>query len=676
MPASPDGYIILGQFIYRISGINNLITSSSIGATYTAEIPGNRTVTNGPENNSATFIGNDLIVVCAGSPLNYSFAAKDGEGDQLRYSFCDAYQGGISGAANSSLPPAAPPYQAVPYTSPYTGLSPLDNKVNIDLNTGYITGTAPKDAGIYVVTVCVSELRNGTVISTQRKDIQLNIAPCTIAGAKLKPEYMLCRDTKTISLSNLSVSPLIVTQHWELFDNKGTSLFNADTEKINYTFPDTGIYTIKLIVNKNRECTDSTTAIARVYPGFILDFNWSGVCYKKPTTFINATTSVYGQANSWDWEFGEQDIGPSFSDKKDPSFTYKALGSKNVRLIAGNTYRCIDTIIKDIVIFDKPLIKLAFSDTLICVKDILQLQASGSGIFSWSPVGNLVNGNSSGPTVWPAATTTYYVNLDDDGCLNRDSVKVQVTDHVSLQIMQDTTICSGDTVQLRVISDGFKYAWSPASQTINPSIKNASVITSDITEYRVVSSIGGCAATASVKISPVPYPLAYAGADTVICFKSFAQLHGVFTGASFNWSPGSPGANSILKPVVRPLGTTSYIFSVYDTRGCPKPGRDTIVVTVLPKIQAFAGRDTAVVVNQPFKLQANGGASYRWSPSTGLSATNVASPIAIYTQSSEAILYKLLAYDPFNCVDSAFVKVKVFKTGPSIFVPTAFSPGG
>ena len=160
---------------------------------------------------------------------------------------------------------------------------PLGNKVSIDSRTGLITGTAPVDAGIYVITVCVSEIRDGIVIATQRKDIQINIAPCTIAGAKLQPEYELCKDTKTISIANLSLSPLIVTQHWEFINDKGVSIYKSELQRVEYSFPDTGIYTIKLTVNKGIECTDSTIAIARVYPGFKLDFNWKGTCYKKPT---------------------------------------------------------------------------------------------------------------------------------------------------------------------------------------------------------------------------------------------------------------------------------------------------------------------------------------------------------------------------------------------------------
>lgn len=92
-------------------------------------------------------------------------------------------------------------------------------------------------------------------------------------------------------------------------------------------------------------------------------------------------------------------------------------------------------------------------------------------ISSWTPNSAITNSNTASPVVSPSLTTTYFVNLDDDGCLNRDSVKVRVTDHVTLQAMNDTTICQGDAIQLRIASDGFKYTWTPALTLNNPLVK-------------------------------------------------------------------------------------------------------------------------------------------------------------------------------------------------------------
>ena len=209
MPENTNGYTITCQVSFRVQGIDNLIYNyGSISATYAAEIPGNADA----KNNSAQFVGSDMVVVCANNSFTYSFGAKDSDGDELRYFFCEAFQGGPASGARA-VPPAAPPYTSVPYGSGYSGEVPLGNNVRIDSKTGLIKGIAPGE-GIYVVTVCVQEVRNGVVIATQRKDLQLNIASCTIAAASLLPEYMLCKTSSTLSIANNSTSPLIKSYNW------------------------------------------------------------------------------------------------------------------------------------------------------------------------------------------------------------------------------------------------------------------------------------------------------------------------------------------------------------------------------------------------------------------------------------------------------------------------------
>jgi gliding motility-associated-like protein len=671
LPPSDNGYLLACQFVYRINGINNLGSYGNVGATYTAEIP----PTTSAANNSAHFIGSDMVAVCANNSFSYSFAAEDWDGDELRYHFCEAYQGGTGGASNGA-PAASPPYSSVPYGSGFGGNMPLGVNVKIDEKTGLIKGIAPNE-GVYVVTVCVDEYRNGVIIATQRKDLQINIASCTIAAASLLPEYMLCKDTKTIELSNYSTSPLIKTYNWELANSEGTVLYSQTTPSISYTFPDTGLYQIKLVINKDLECSDSMGSVARVYPGLKTDFDYTGVCFKKPTVFTNNTSTVYGQLNSWKWDFGEFNNGDN-TGTFSPTYQFQGMGLKNVQLMVGTTKGCRDTLMQQVPIVDKPPMSLAFRDTLICVKDKVQLMASatGGGNFSWSPANNINNANSPNPVVSPSATTTYYALLDDNGCINRDSVKVRVTDKVFLQAMNDTTICQGDSVQLKLVSDGFIYSWTNVTPE-EAALPNPTPVINSTTIYEVTAFIGGCFAKDQVRITAVPYPIANAGADTVICYKTSAKLSGATDGIKVSWSPAS-GLNQsdILDPVALPKQTTNYILTVLDNKGCPKPGRDTVVVTVLPDIKPFAGRDTTVVVGQPLQLNASGGIDFSWSPAIGLSATNIANPQAVYLFPSNGIRYKVLMYNEAGCADSAYLNVKVFGTGAMVFVPNAFTPNG
>src|SRR5690606_36019742 len=127
-----------------------------------------------------------------------------------------------------SNPPGNPPYEPLFYNGPqFSASAPLGPRVTIDQNTGLISGIAP-EAGIYVVTVCAEEIRNDQVIAVQRKDLQINITDCSIASARLEDDYMLCRDTRNLSVQNLSNSPLISSWNWTVFNAAGNAIFNSN----------------------------------------------------------------------------------------------------------------------------------------------------------------------------------------------------------------------------------------------------------------------------------------------------------------------------------------------------------------------------------------------------------------------------------------------------------------
>lgn len=672
LAGSVEGYILTAMVNYRINSISNLMAGyGNVGATYTGEIPGTAGLATAPTNSSAHFVGSDLVIVCSNNSMQYSFAASDADGDELRYSFCDAWQTSGNGGNGA---PGPPPYQPVPYGGEYTGSTPLGGLVQIDSKTGMIRGPAPGD-GIYVVTVCVEEIRRGVVIARQRKDLQIKITGCSIAAATIPPAFMLCRNSMTINLANRSTSPLIRTQHWEIRNRTGGLLFSSTNPNNDFTFADTGTYSVKLVINRGDDCADSSTSLARVYPGFIPAFDIAGICVSKPSRFINRSTTRFGHIISWAWDFGQPGDPNDFSELSDPDYTFSSMGPKFVRMIITNSNGCIDTAFRNVTIVDKPPIALAFRDTLICTPDVLELKASGGGNFSWTPNISIVRANTPNPVVNPGSTTKYYVELEDNGCRNKDSVQVRVVDHVTLQMMKDTLICQGDTIRLRVQSDGLRYAWTPAAQIVDPTVANPLVVTRNNTRYSVTARIGSCMATLPIDVNTVPYPIAHAGADATICFNAVTQLQGSTDGKRVTWMPSFTLSNpGILQPIAAPRSTTFYILAAFDDKGCPKPGFDTVKITVLPDIIPFAGNDTTVIVGQPLQLRATGGTSYLWKPGTGLSDVNSHSPIALYNSPSTGISYKVLVYDEGGCVDSAYLNVKVFKTKPSVFVPNAFTP--
>jgi gliding motility-associated-like protein len=675
LPSTPNGYTIAYQRCCRIAGINNVTGSGTVGNTFSINIPGTAIGQNAETNSSPVFLVNDTAVVCTSSFFQYSFQATDiNVGDSLSYEFCDAIQGGDQ--TNSAPVTAAnPPYSAVPYASPFTGTQPMGSLVIINPRTGLISGIAPGVAGQYVVSVCVSEWRNGVLIAKTRKELHVEVGDCNPLQAVLNPKPATC-DGFTVNFANdAQNNPGNTDYLWTFGEPSSGSLDSSILPTPSHTYTDTGVYTVKLRVSLSGLCADSASFQVRVFPGFFPGFIFTGGCFTNPIRFTDTTNTRYGVVNSWRWNFGDLTTLADTSRIRNPQWTYPASGTKDVSLIVTNSKGCIDTAQVTITVLDKPIINLAFKDTLICRPDAVQLNASGTGIFSWSPLVNIVNPNTGSPTVNPTTTTKYYVNLNDNGCLNNDSVQVRVVSFVTLAAINDTTICQGDAIQLNANSDGLQFNWTPVSNLDNPNIINPIAITSNTTRYFVTARIGSCTANDFVDVTTVPYPIANAGPPQVICYNTSAQLTGSHDGSSFFWTPTSYLDNpNILNPVSSPPRTTQYILSSLDTRGCPKPGRDTIIVTVLPRVRAFAGRDTSVVVGQPLQFTGTGGVRYIWSPSTGLNNPNIFNPIGVYNAGIDSVRYKLVVRDAAGCADSAFVKVTVFKTVPSVFVPSAFTP--
>ncbi len=676
LPSSLNGYTVAYQRCCRINGINNLSGSGNIGATFTASIPGTSMQPTGPENNSAKFTATDTVIVCGGYPFTYSFAAVDpDQNDILRYSFCNAYPGATTMAPMPN-PPSSPPYSSVSYSSGFSASSPLGPNVTINSVTGLISGTSPAE-GIYVVTVCVSEIRNGIVIATQRKDLQIKAGGCDIAKPQLNPEYITC-DGLSYSFTHPSNS-IIRTFYWE-FGDPASGANNISTDQNpSHDFSAPGDYTIKLVTNRNGDCSDSTTAIMRVWPGFFPDFSSIGVCLTNPVAFHDNTQTNFGVVNSWRWNFADETTLADTSHMQHPGWTYATAGTKSVELIVSNSKGCTKTITKDIAIMDKPPITLAFKDTLICRPDAVQLQASGTGNFTWSPLTNILNANSGTPTVNPTTTTMYHVQLNEQGCINNDSVRVRVVDFVTLNKMGDTLICETDSIQLRISSDGLRYEWTPVTSVNDATIQNPMATAGNTTTYTVTARIGSCSNTKSIVVTAAPYPVVDAGEKVTICYNTSIVLHGTHDGNTFTWSPASSLINAnTLNPTAFPPRTTEYILTSLhtDPNTCPKPNHDTVLVTVLPKIRPYAGNDTLVIVGQPLQLNAEGGVDYLWIPATGLNNATIKNPIGTYGGEIDSVRYVVRVFNDAGCYDSATVKVTIFKTVPYVFVPSAFTPNG
>lgn len=117
------------------------------------------------DNCSPHFTNDPIVFVCIGQPFVFNNGAVDDDGDSLVYSF---------------ITPRIAANQDVQYVNGYSVANPISSNpaVSIDPVTGDIVfnATAPE---VGVIAVLIQEYRNGVLIGTVMRDIQIYTVPCS-----------------------------------------------------------------------------------------------------------------------------------------------------------------------------------------------------------------------------------------------------------------------------------------------------------------------------------------------------------------------------------------------------------------------------------------------------------------------------------------------------------------
>jgi len=249
----------------------------------------------------------------------------------------------------------------------------------------------------------------------------------------------------------------------------------------------------------------------------------------------------------------------------------------------------------------------------ICPGASAVLTASpGTYNYSWS---NSQTGSSI--SVTPTLTTTYSVTASDPGggCSSSLQSLVTVLPAPTANAGNDVIICNGNSTTLTA-SGGVSYSWSNSANTATTTVTPTAVTIYTVT----VTSANGCTASDEVQVS-FATPAANAGTDQIICAGQSANLT-AFGGVGYLWSNNSPTQSTNVSPVA----TSLFTVTVTDAGGCT--AIDDVLVTVNSLPPANAGPDQAICIGNSTSLNASGGITYVWNPSTALSNPNIFNPFA------------------------------------------------
>ncbi|MEM1215021.1 MAG: PKD domain-containing protein, partial [Bacteroidota bacterium] len=380
LPQSNDSYWVSYQRCCRNVTINNIINPEDAGATFTVEVtPQAQNVCN----SSPSFSTYPPIIICDNSPIEYDHSAVDPDGDLLVYELCAPLLGGgplldqnfyntCEGA--NPIPACPPPYGTVLFQGPfYSPTAPMagDPVVTINPATGLITGT-PELQGQYVVGVCVSEFRNGQLLSRITRDFQFNVANCDpTVVADVEEDFQISDQqfvinscgSNTVEFVNQSFQESFIDNFAWSFDINGqTEIFSEWSPTV--TFPNVGTYAGQLVLNENTDCGDTATIFVNIYPDITADFSYAyDTCVAGPVTFTDLSETGACCLTDWTWGFGDGNT----SSAQNPEHTYQIPGELPVTLTVRDTNSCEATTTQVINYFPAPsLIVIAPSAEIAC----------------------------------------------------------------------------------------------------------------------------------------------------------------------------------------------------------------------------------------------------------------------------------------------------------------------
>lgn len=165
-------------------------------------------------------------------------------------------------------------------------------------------------------------------------------------------------------------------------------------------------------------------------------------------------------------------------------------------------------------------------------------------------------------------------------------------------------------------------------------------------QYRLVVasgsniSISSCRTSSNIiTITVQSNPKPAASSNNIGCEGDTLRLTAAGGSIKYQWTGPLNFTSSLQSPVINGITAANngkYYVTITTSLGCTNTDSVTVQVSKAPI--ANAGNDTTICEGSSITLQGDGGTSYLWTPGTGLSATDIATPIASPTDTISYIL--------------------------------------
>ncbi len=648
-PTQCNAWTVYTSVNARNAAINNLGDNPD---TYTLRVEATLNNVYAQGNSSPQFTIKPIPYTCVNTPFTFNNGAIDTDGDSLVFQLVQPLTNvggpditqGCPGNANAGI---AYLDDANPDVFTYNSTdNPFNTNNTFALNpfTGQFSFT-PAVQSINVVSIKVWEYREGVLIGSVIRDIQMIIEPCNVpppavivdpasvnVGTYTNGQIEGCANQPMNFCFDAVTEPdriLAVSDNHTFIDNDINVIYtNQATDTVTGcvswmpTFADTGLH-IFVITVKDSTCeppgipiTNTFTIPMHIWPATEVIIGGDTVLCPGQSTLL---TAIGGDDYQWTVLPGGDPNSMScvncdaMTATPDSTTTYVVESTINTYCDKNR-----DTV--TIVVRHPPVFNLG-PDFTTCVNNETQLNTNldvtthPNTVYAtqWVPATYLDDPTSNTPTMNPnAGDITYIVTIIPDGfaaCGRSDTLNVTVIQGFDITNPADTAICMGDTVYVRGTGDTrLQYTWSPLVGVSDPSIMLPFIVPDTSHTYIVTAQYPGCRDSIQLMtIDAQPVPLVDAGPESmIICRGSRVQLNGTYTYPYYPyythlWTPGIQlTASDVPDPVFVAFDSTMLHYIVTTPIGCK--GEDSIMMNVIPsdflKIsedQTICPRDTVQV---------------------------------------------------------------------------------
>ncbi|HLO52977.1 MAG TPA: Ig-like domain-containing protein [Saprospiraceae bacterium] len=349
------------------------------------------------------------------------------------------------------------------------------------------------------------------------------------------------------------------------------------------------------------------------------------------------------------------------------AITVSPTTNTNYIVTVTNVQGCTATSNVNVTVKTLPIITSTVPDSR-CGTGTLVLQATAdAGTLNWYDIasgGTSIGTGTSFTTPSITATTTYYVEALNNGCISssRTAVVATIKPIPGSKIISSASRCGTGSVTLSVLFGSGNSIWYsvPTGGTALFTGDNFTTPSlSTTTTYYIEAELNGCvnptrqAITATIN----PVPVATVSGVNEICAGASTTLT-ASGGTSYVWSNAATTASIS----VTPAATTTYTVTVTNIQGCTATSSYSVNVKSIPTI-------TINKVDHPcggITLTANGGTSYAWSNGATTQIIDV-NPLFFTT-------YRVTVTNALGCTASSSIAVQI-NTGPEATACLDFPSG-